>query len=279
MENHEVNLHTHTVLCKHASGNVSDYCRSAVTSGLKVLGISEHSPFPDDRLLRTRPSYSQREDLRKDMEDAVKAFPSLTVLKGMEMDVDETLPEEYYKRELKEYFDLDYMCTGVHFVQKPDGSYIHIGVNLHYDMETVRLYTEKTVSLMKSGIYDFITHPDMFCASVEDYTPELEKCLRQIIETALETGVYMELNAYGFRKPEVTYDNGISRHPYPLKKFWVLAAEYDAPFVCFSDAHKPEDVQGNIPEMIRFGEELGLSCVNTLLVEKILKRKAAKEGK
>ena len=78
---------------------------------------------------------------QQDMEDAVKAFPSLTVLKGMEMDVDETLPEEYYKRELKEYFDLDYMCTGVHFVQKPDGSYIHIGVNLHYDMDKQYQYS------------------------------------------------------------------------------------------------------------------------------------------
>ena len=41
-----VNLHTHTRRCKHAQGEISDYCAEAVRQNVAVLGFSDHSPFP-----------------------------------------------------------------------------------------------------------------------------------------------------------------------------------------------------------------------------------------
>ena len=272
MENTHLNLHTHTAICKHATGRVADYCAWAVKSGLKVLGLTEHNPFPDDRLLATRPSYQEFLIYLEEIEEAKEKFPQLTILSSLEVDVDEDFPLDFYWEEFKEKAKLDYMCTGIHFAQNPaNGEYNHIGINKHFSLEVVRLYTEKTVRLMKCGLFDFITHPDMVSASIDAYSPEVEKCFRKIIETSIETCTPLELNAYGFRKKMCQYEDGITRYPYPWEPFWKLAAEYKVPCVVFSDAHKPEDVLGNVPEMIRFAENLGIPCINAFLGEKILR--------
>ena len=46
---HIHNFHTHTYRCKHAAGDVADYCKAAVGFGMKTLGFSDHSALPDDR--------------------------------------------------------------------------------------------------------------------------------------------------------------------------------------------------------------------------------------
>ena len=53
------NLHTHTYRCKHAEGDVNDYCREAAKAGLSIVGISDHVPFPDNRWLDVRMHYSE----------------------------------------------------------------------------------------------------------------------------------------------------------------------------------------------------------------------------
>ena len=40
------NYHTHTVLCNHASGEMREYVETAIKNGIKVLGFSDHVPYP-----------------------------------------------------------------------------------------------------------------------------------------------------------------------------------------------------------------------------------------
>ena len=40
------NYHTHTARCRHASGEDREYVLAAVQSGVKILGFSDHAPFP-----------------------------------------------------------------------------------------------------------------------------------------------------------------------------------------------------------------------------------------
>ena len=53
------NYHTHTWRCKHASGDVDDYCRAAVEQGLSVLGLSDHAALPDDRWPGVRMNFDE----------------------------------------------------------------------------------------------------------------------------------------------------------------------------------------------------------------------------
>lgn len=40
------NYHTHTWRCRHADGTEREYVECAIEGGLKILGFSDHSPYP-----------------------------------------------------------------------------------------------------------------------------------------------------------------------------------------------------------------------------------------
>ena len=40
------NYHTHTWRCSHATGTEREYVEAALARGLKVLGFSDHTPYP-----------------------------------------------------------------------------------------------------------------------------------------------------------------------------------------------------------------------------------------
>ena len=48
------NYHTHTWRCNHARGSEREYVEQALTTGIRVLGFSDHTPcpFPDGGALR-----------------------------------------------------------------------------------------------------------------------------------------------------------------------------------------------------------------------------------
>lgn len=274
LRDREVNLHTHTCLCKHASGTVADYCRAALDSGLAVLGMSDHSPFPDDRRPTPRMRFDQMPEYLAMISDARREFSDLTILAGLEIDVDRDFPREFYRDGLLKRFDLDFLAVGVHFAQTQDGEDRYVNPQRRFDLETIRLFAEKNVAMIEWGIFDFIAHPDVCAMSLDRWTPEIEEILRAIPAAAARTGVPLEINAYGLRKPEGDYADG-QRHQYPLEAFWRMAAEYPITCVIGSDAHRPQDVYGNSDEAYALAEKYRIPCVNAELARKIIARKHA----
>ena len=57
-----VNLHTHTRRCKHARGIPADYAKAAEEKGIRVLGMTDHTPFPDDRVIMIRMGIAELND-------------------------------------------------------------------------------------------------------------------------------------------------------------------------------------------------------------------------
>ena len=272
--NTQVNLHTHTVLCKHAVGTVKEYCSQAVKDGLKVLGITEHSCFPDDRHPSTRMDYAMLESYRQEIEDAKSEFPQLTILAGLEVDYDSDFPLEFYQKELKERLSLDYLITGVHFVNTDTpGKYYFASASKLFPPEIIRMFTEKTSFLIKSGLFEFITHPDMIAVSIDRWTPEIADLFTDVLQTAESYKTPLEINAYGLRKKEFEYADG-KRHPYPYAPFWKLAKNFDIIATVNSDAHKPEDVFGNLQDAFDFAEQYGITCSNAAVAEKIIAKNA-----
>ena len=274
LRDREVNLHTHTYFCKHASGTVADYCRAALDAGLAVLGMSDHSPFPDDRRITSRMRFDQMVEYLAMIAAARREFHDLTILAGLEVDVDRDFPREFYRDELQKRFGLDYLAVGVHFAQTPDGEAHYIHPERRFDLDTIRLFVEKNVEMIKWGIFDFVAHPDIWCMSLDRWTPEVEEIARRIPAAAARTGVPLEINAYGLRKPEGDYADG-RRSQYPLDAFWRMASEYPITCVIGSDAHRPEDVYGNSDDAYAIAEKYRIPCVNAELARKIIARKHA----
>ncbi len=273
LANREVNLHTHIYMCKHASGTVEDYCREAVNSGLKVLGISDHAPLPEKRRSESRMDLDQIAEYAAMFAPAREKFPQLTLLSGMEADVDFDTPIEYFTDGILKKYDLDYLAAGVHCVRYPGMELTTISPKRRFDIDVFRKFVDDTVTLMEWGIFDFINHPDIMLMSLEKWDSRIEKELSRIPAAAERTGTPLEINAYGMRKSVVEYADGI-RHQYPVLNFWEMASTYRISCMIGSDAHRPEDVFGNSEDAYAIAEKFNIPCVNAEVAQKIIKRRS-----
>ncbi len=103
-------------------------------------------------------------------------------------------------------------------------------------------YFEMENTLMESGIFDIIAHPDLVrCHSIyPDY--DLTDTYREFCKIAKENGVAVEMNTARGQK------NGIN------EDFFKIAKEEGVTFSTGSDAHSPQDVGKGIREvMLKLG--------------------------
>ena len=78
--------HTHTPLCRHATGEPVELAAQAVLLGLPELGFSDHNPMPRDDFDDWRMKASQLDLYIEKVEQARRAFPALPIKIGLEVD-------------------------------------------------------------------------------------------------------------------------------------------------------------------------------------------------
>ena len=251
---HKHNFHTHTFRCKHAKGDVDDYCRRALELGMETLGFSDHTALPDDRWLVARMPYAELDNYVAAIDRGRVDFPKLKILKGMEC---EYVPafRAFYSEELIGQYGFEFLVGASHFFLA-DGEWVgtYGGTT---DAASLRAYADYTVDMMRSGLFDFIAHPDLFGNCYATWDADTAACSRDILEAARDLDVGMEINALGMRKQA----RQKAEDPFPLypwRPFWELAAEVDAPVIVNSDAHRPEDLQGLTGKAYGLRDELKL---------------------
>ena len=79
-------LHMHTPLCRHATGEPSDYARRAVELGLSEIGFSDHSPMRRDDFDDWRMRSDQLSEYADKVQKARRDFPQLIIRFGLEVD-------------------------------------------------------------------------------------------------------------------------------------------------------------------------------------------------
>jgi histidinol-phosphatase (PHP family) len=232
------NYHTHTYRCYHAKGDVIDYVREAVKQDVGILGMSDHTPLPDQRWKRVRMRLSELAGYCRAIEKARIEFPSIKILSGLECDFSDDY-RAFFDEELLGNFGLQYLISGTHWFPC-NGSWLDVGDELE-SVSHLAAYARHLVRAMESGLFAFIAHPDMFARSYRAWDENAIAASREIVMASVHSGIPLEINCYGFRKKEIKTADG-SRAPYPLEKFWELAAQYPLSVVVNSDAHKPADV-------------------------------------
>ncbi len=261
------NLHTHTFRCKHASGTVDEYCAEAVKQEIRILGFSDHSPFPDGRNGSSRMEFSELPDYVRDVREAKRKFPQLTILLGSEIDFFEDLGVAYYEDLFFGEYRFDYLIGGVHWISN-EQDYRNADGTL--TLEGVRRYMKCAIRLMETGLIRYLAHPDLTAFRTPFWTPEIAALYREVMEASASLGVPVEINAYGMRKPRTLLPDGSTRMMYPWDPVWELAAECGVKAVAGSDAHRPQDVRGNIGDCFRFAEKHGLAIHNYDVAREIL---------
>lgn len=220
------NLHTHTYRCHHASGTEAEYIENAIKSGIKVLGFSEHIPypFPDGHESSFRLFKSDIDDYSTTLRNMRDEYADrIEIHIGFEC--------EYYPKYFKRLLDFiapykpEYFILGQHFtMNEEDGVY---ALNPTSDENAIRNYTEEVCEGILTGKFTYVAHPDVINYTGDDKI--YRKYMLNLCETAKKAGVPLEYNFLG----------QTSRRIYPSGRFFSIAAEVGNDIVLGCDAHHP----------------------------------------
>ena len=240
--------HVHTPLCHHATGWPVDFAARAVELGLEELGFADHNPMPkrfdDWRMLR--------EDLPRyldEVEKARAAFPQLRIRLGLECDY--LSGREAWIEELAGMAPWDFFIGSVHYIS--DGWAIddpqHLKRHSGNAEEIWTDYWRCYESAIRSGLFDFVAHPDL--PKKFGYRPagDLRRFYEPAVAALAECGVAYEINTAGLRKD--------CRELYPAREFVALARAAGVPVLINSDAHAVAELGAGFTEAVALAKAEG----------------------
>ena len=254
------NFHTHTTRCKHAIGTDEDFVKAALDGGFDMLGFADHAPwaFDTDYVSHCR----MAADLWPEYKQSVLALKEkyqgqISIHLGLEC--------EYYEK----YFDqlrrlrddgCEYFILACHFLHTEETN-PYIGLLCQEDDAVLR-YAEETVKGIRTGLYAYIAHPDLYMM----YRPEFDKASMDaadvICQAAKEAHMPLEYNLLGLLGEMTGHPRG-----YPHADFWQYVRKWDNDVILGVDAHDPAQLR-NQPvwdAAIKRLDALGCRLVNNIL--------------
>ncbi len=231
--------HMHTCRCGHATGTIEEYVAEAKRKGLAEMGMSDHLPFVTHRDPQYTMDVSELPDYHKDMEEArARHAGTLSIKIGIEADYMQSATDKIAA--LLQQYPYDFVIGSVHFMKQPEGDWafddpreIERWKKADVD-EVYRNYYRLLQGAAKAGIYDIMGHVDLVKKFGHRAQVDLTELIRQTARVFAETGVTLEINTSGLRKPV--------KEIYPSVEVLKIYAEARVPIVFGSDAHAPEDV-------------------------------------
>lgn len=222
------NYHTHTFRCGHATGTEREYIENAIANGIKILGFSDHAPFHFPNGFVS--GYRVKSDLAENYFEVLRALREeykdrIKIHIGFEM--------EYYPMYFKDMLEYtrglgsEYFILGQHFVGDETSDGFYCG-KINDDEAKLHEYVDTVIEGMKTGVFKYLAHPDVFRFTGEQSVRERE--FRRICVASREMGIPLEINFLGIRD---------ERH-YPADDFWRLAGEEKSPVIFGFDAHTAE---------------------------------------
>jgi histidinol-phosphatase (PHP family) len=242
--------HMHTPLCRHASGEPTDYAARAAALGLTEIGFSDHSPMPRDDFDDWRMRQSDLPAYVEKVNHARAEFPGLAIRLGLEVDF---IPgQEDWIRDLASRYPWDYLIGSVHYLTPSwavDNPHRLSEWKLRDPGEVWGLYAERLALAAQSGLFDIIAHIDL-CKKFCYYPPgDFVALFEPFLAAAKQADVAIELNTAGLRKD--------CREIYPGPKLLRRAAEHGVAITFGSDAHAPEEVGMGFAEAESIARECG----------------------
>lgn len=231
--------HMHTSRCGHATGTIEEYIAEAKRKGLAEIGMSDHLPFLTHRDASYTMDLTELPFYHIDMERAREAHASsLSIKIGIEADYIQATVEDI--RELVGRYTYDFVIGSVHFMKQPEGDWafddpreIERWKNADVN-EVYRNYYRLLQGAAKSRVYDIMGHVDLVKKFGHRASADLTDLIRETARIFAETGMTLEINTSGLRKP--------AKEIYPALGALKTYREAGVPIVFGSDAHAPGDV-------------------------------------
>jgi len=230
----KLDYHIHTKLCKHASGEMSQFVEQAIAMGFDEMAFTDHIPLPQKFDLKHRMSLSEMEDYLNEIERLKSRYDEINILSGIEADFYDGFEDflgEFLKR-----FPLEIVILSVHFIRDwPTGNWV-FGYYFP-DRPLHAVYSDYLRALMRgveTGLFNVLGHFDLVKRDSAPLIENNENEIRALLESVRRQGMAVEINTSGLRK-EIG-------ETYPHHSLWPLIAEFRLPVTLGSDAHSPNQV-------------------------------------
>lgn len=228
-------FHLHTALCRHAIGMPADYARIALEKGLGEIGFADHNPMPRDDFDDWRMPLADLPRYIELVQQARELFPQLPIRLGLECDF--IAGQESWIEKLAGMADWDFLIGSVHYiapgwdVDNPK----HLSRFSERAVEEIwDLYWREYEACIRSGLFDFVAHPDLPKKFGHRPAGDLRRWYEPCIAAMAEKNVAFEINTAGLRKPV--------GEAYPSRGFLEMARAAGIPLLINSDAHAPGEV-------------------------------------
>ena len=259
MKGFDANYHSHTVRCGHATGRDEDYVKEAMKAGFKVLGFSDHIMLPNINQPRIRGAYFLLDNYLSSVNELKQKYKGrIEIHLGFEAEwLGEGLAEYY--RHLLTTKKIKYLILGQHCCYRNG--------NLHwYDEDVVSLkdavdhYGEDLLTGMRSGLFTYVCHPDLFLRWLPgEWTEQAEELTYKIAKEAKERNLPLEINMgmMNFHPERNIGDPDCFCYPYI--RFWEIVKEVGAPAIIGVDAHTPDTYRyAEYGKVLDFAKKLGI---------------------
>lgn len=254
-------LHNHTHLCKHAVGDVFVMVDQAFLEGFSHIGISDHVALPI-KATTHRMEYEERIAYLNDLNQVIKDYQNksqIKILRAFEAEYQEEylyLYNDWFKNK-----EIDYLILGQHFEDVNDPS-TYFGAKVNH--QQIIKYVDICIEAMKSGLFLFIAHPDLFMNQLNDFDDVCYEQSVRLINASLQYNVYLEYNAGGIRYSSY-YDLSQKEYFYPRYEFWQLVKQLNGKVVVNADAHAPEEINDEAyQEALKQVVDLNLNLVKEI---------------
>ncbi len=245
----KVDYHMHTPLCGHAVGQPEEYVEQAMKVGLSEIGFSDHAPLVTHEDARYTMNTSQLPLYHEMIEKVQKKYKNFTIKLGLEADF---VPGfEKKTKAILDAYPYDFVIGSIHFIDA--WAFDDPDERIKWkdkDVDAVYRDYYKLLRLSaQSGLYDIIGHVDLVKKfghrPSADMTAEVEKTAKVF----KETGVTVEINTSGLRKPVGEI--------YPSLSVLKIYQKAGVPITFSSDSHDPKDVGRDYDKAAALAREAG----------------------
>ena len=248
-----VDYHNHTILCGHAIGEPCEYVEQALKIGLKEIGFSDHAPLVchDDPTITMSldqlPRYHEMiEDVQKEYQDK-----DITIRLGIEADFVPGFEEK--TKVILDGYAYDYVIGSVHFI----GEFAFDNPTQKERLKTDNInkvyldYYKLLRQSAESGLFDIMAHVDLVKKFGDRPTEDLTDDVRATADIFKKSGVVIEINSSGLRKP--------IEEIYPSLSALKIYCEAGVPITFGSDSHIPIEVGSGFEQAFDLACQAGYS--------------------
>ncbi|MBU1089413.1 histidinol-phosphatase [Patescibacteria group bacterium] len=254
-------FHSHTRQ-QDGENSAREMVEAAIAKGLKIYGISEHSPrlptfrYHDDPPNEVRGARGWDEFLAE-IEKLQKEFArKIEVLKGCEIDWlgEENIP---WTKDLIQKGNFDYTIGSVHFLGKWGFDYEKdwkMGFSNFKNVgEIYQKYFLEYSKMVSSNLFDIAGHLDLIKKFNDEYPlPKNSKILelaKPALDALADSKMILEISSAGLRKP--------CRDWYPSEELLAAAFERKIPITLNSDAHSTDRIAENFEAAKELAKKVG----------------------